>query len=61
MKWNNYHKDDGPSWTVTIHFPKEMREVKGLFLKWPYIKETDSDWGIRATMEQQYFYKKDKR
>jgi hypothetical protein len=57
----HFYKDGGPSWTVTMHFPEEMRERLSYSSNGRTIKETDSDWELGQQWEQQYFYKKDKR
>lgn len=55
----HFYKDGGPSWTITMQFPEEMRgEVESYFSNGRTIKETDSDWELGQQWEQQYFYKK---
>lgn len=55
----HFYKNGGPSWTITMQFPEEMRgEVESYFSNGRTIKETDSDWELGQQWEQQYFYKK---
>ncbi len=54
----HFYKNGGPSWTVTMQFPRRQGIKAALLLKWSNNLKLHDPIKISEQWEQQYFYSK---